>query len=189
MKQIKDLILENGVVTGSDSLKVDSFLNHQIDIYLAEEMAKEWYERFKECGVNKVVTVESSGIALATLTARLFGVPLVCAKKRQSQNVGSDYFSKTVTSFTHGHNYSIFISKKFISENDKILLIDDFLAYGSSLCALSDICKMGGAKVVGAGVAVEKVYKNGGTKLENRGVRVEALAKIKEIKDGNIIFE
>jgi xanthine phosphoribosyltransferase len=190
MKALEDKILSAGCAVGTDVLLVDSFLNHQIDVKIAKEMAREWYMLFKDFGVTKIVTVESSGIALATLAAELFDVPLVFAKKRQSQNVGNDYYSKTVTSFTHGHKYTVFISKKYISPDDKILLIDDFLAYGSSLSALADVCKAGGAELVGAGVAVEKAYKGGGEKLKKRGLCVKSLAKITSVaQDGSIIFE
>ena len=189
MKALIDRILKDGEVLQGGVLKVDGFLNHQIDPSLASLLAKEWYERFKDDGITKIMTIESSGIALGTLVAQLFGVPLVFAKKRQSVNIGADVYKSTVTSFTHGQKYDVFVSKRFISENDRILIVDDFLAYGSALSALIDLCKAAGATVVGAGIAIEKAMQGGRKKCENRGVRLESLAIIKEISDGKIIFE
>ena len=189
MKALKDRILKDGYVLNGEVLKVDSFLNHQIDVSLLSKLADEWYERFKDDGITKIMTIESSGIALGTLVAQRFGATLVYAKKRQSVNIGADVYKSTVTSFTHGQKYDVFVSKRFISENDRILIVDDFLAYGSALCALIDICKAAGACVVGAGIAIEKLANGGRKKCENRGVRVESLAKIKKISANEIVFE
>ncbi len=189
MKLLKDRIIKDGEVLAGEVLKVDSFLNHRLDVELLSELGKEWYSRFNNEGVTKILTIESSGIALACLTAQHFNVPVVYAKKTRSSNLGTDFYSTRVVSYTHGQSYEVLISKKFISADDRILLIDDFLAHGSALKVLINLAELGGATVVGAGVAIEKAYQNGGKDIRSMGYRVESLAKIKAMgSDGSIEF-
>lgn len=188
MKDLKDTIIKQAEVLPGDILKVDSFLNHQIDVELISKCGKEWFEKFKNEGITQILTIESSGIAIATLTAQYFGVPVVYAKKTRSATYGNDFYSTKVVSYTHSQSYEVVVSKKFITPNDKILLIDDFLANGSALKGLITIAEAGGAKVVGAGVVIEKEYENGGKDIRDLGYRIEALAKIKCIENGKIIF-
>lgn len=190
MKLLEDRIKNDGTVLSEEVLKVDSFLNHQLDISLLESLADEWYSLFKDSGVTKILTIESSGIALAALTARKFGVPVVFAKKSKTSNIGDEVYSSKVVSYTRGQAYEVVISKKYVSENDRVLLIDDFLARGSALKVLINLAERGGATVVGAGIAVEKAFQNGGNDIRALGYRIESLAKIKSMrKDGTIEFE
>jgi len=190
MKLLIDRIVNDGKVLSGEVLKVDSFLNHQLDVELLEELAKEWFERFKDCGVTKILTIESSGIALAALTARYFKVPAVFAKKAKSSNIGDELYSSKVVSYTRGQAYEVVVAKSYISKGDRVLLIDDFLAHGSALKVLINLVELGGATVVGAGVAIEKAFQNGGSDIRDLGYRVEALAKIKSMsRDGKIEFD
>lgn len=189
MKLLKDRILKDGKILPGNVLKVDSFLNHQIDVNLLAACADEWYERFKDCGINKIMTVEASGIGIACITAQRFNVPVLFAKKSKSSNIGNDFYSTKVVSFTHGRSYDVIASKSYINANDRFLLIDDFLANGSALRAMTELVKLGGATVVGAGIAIEKAYQNGGEELRKSGLRIESLAKIASMsEDGNIEF-
>ena len=190
MKLLKDKILSDGEVLGGEVLKVDSFLNHKLDVALLSKLGEEWYNRFKDEGITKILTIEASGIALACLTAQYFDVPVVFAKKTRGSNIGNDFYSTRVVSYTHGQSYEVLISKKYIDKNDRILLIDDFLAHGSALKVLINLSELAGATIVGAGVAIEKAYQGGGDAIRSLGYRVEALAKIKSMgEDGSIIFE
>ena len=188
MKKLKDTIINQAEVLPGDILNVDSFLNHQIDIELISECGKMWYEKFKGEGITKILTIESSGIAIACLTAQYFGVPVVYAKKVRSAAYGNDHYSTKVVSYTHSQAYDVAVSKKLITPNDKILLIDDFLANGSAIKGLISLAEMGGAEVVGAGVVIEKEYENGGKNIRDLGYKIESLAKIKCIEDGKIVF-
>lgn len=188
MKLLEDRIVKDGIVKGTDILKVDSFLNHQIDIHLLEEMGKEFKRLFSECQVNKILTIESSGIGIACIAAQSFDVPVVFAKKGKSLNIDDVYTSK-VESFTHGKVYDVMVDKKYLSENDRVLIIDDFLANGKALIGLSDIIKKSGAHLVGAGIAIEKGFQPGGEMLRNMGMRVESLAIIDGMSEENgIVF-
>lgn len=191
MELLENKIKECAEVLPGDVLRVDSFLNHQIDVDLVSKLGKEWYERFKDSGVTKIVTIESSGIGIACIAAQYFGVPVVYAKKTRSSTIGNDYYSTRVVSYTHGQSYEVLISKKYLSSNDRILLIDDFLAHGSALKVLINLSEMSDAKVVGAGVAIEKAYQNGGKDIRAMGYRVESLAKIAsmDIKSGIVFAE
>lgn len=190
MKLLEERILKDGEVLPGNVIKVDSFINHQIDTVLLSECAKEWYEAFKDTGVTKILTIDGSGIGIACLAARYFGVPVLFAKKSSSTSkVSDEFYSTNVISFTHGHEYNVVAKKKFISKEDKILIIDDFLANGSAMRALISLCRLAGASVVGCGVAVEKVYQGGGEYIRRLGYRVESLAKISSMSDdGNIEF-
>ena len=189
MKQLIEKIKKDGVIMPGNVLLVDSFINHQVDVELISACGKEWYERFKDEGITKIMTIESAGIGIACLTAQYFGVPVVYAKKTRSANYGSDFYSTKVVSYTHGQVYEVLVSKKFIQPGDRILLVDDFLANGSAMKVLINLAEMGGAKVVGAGVVIEKAYLRGGKDIRSMGYRIESLAKIKDMSDDGIVFE
>ena len=188
MNFLEERIARNGIVKEGNVLKVDSFLNHQMDTALIDEIGMEFYRRFKDCGITKILTIESAGIGIACITAQYFGVPVVYAKKTRGSNFNTDFYSTKVVSYTHGQVYEVLVSKKFIQPGDRILLIDDFLANGSAMKVLINLAEMGGATVVGAGVIIEKAYQRGGKDIRAMGYRIESLAKIKEMDDGKIIF-
>lgn len=187
MKLLEERILKDGIVSGN-VLKIDSFLNHQIDVNLISKCGEEWYELFKDEGITKILTIESSGIGIACITAQHFGVPVLFAKKTTSVNPGDDYHAVKVVSFTHGNAYKVIAAKQFLTSQDRVLIIDDFLANGTGIKALLDICALAGATVVGCGVAVEKAFQEGGFRIRERGVRLESLAKIKYMSNGKIEF-
>ena len=189
MKLVEDKILKEATVIGGSTVKVDAFLNHQIDVDFINECGKEWYERFKDDGVTKILTIEASGIGIACLAAQQFGVPVVFAKKSRSANMGKSLYSTRVVSYTHGLVYDVNVSKDRISKGDRILIIDDLLANGSALKALIKIAEMAGATVVGAGVIIEKSFQKGGAELRDEGYRIESLAKIKSLESSKIEFE
>ena len=189
MKLLKERILKDGIVVDGEVLKVDSFLNHQMDINLFREFGKEFKRRFEGCEINKILTIESSGIGIACVVAQEFNVPVVFAKKAKSRNIAGEVYSGKVQSFTHGRVYDVMVSKKFLSPQDKILVIDDFLANGCALIGLSEIIKESGAELVGAGIAVEKGFQRGGDLLRNKGIRIESLAIIDKMDAENgIVF-
>ena len=190
MKLLEEKILKDAKVYSGGVLKLNSFLNHQIDVKLADEMAKEWYALFANERITKIVTIEASGIGIACIAALRFGVPVVYAKKTRGAVNPEDTLSARVTSYTHGNTYNVCIAKELISADDKILIIDDLVAGGSALSALFDICKSAGATVAGAGIAIEKTYQGGGARLRARGLRIESLAKISAVNDnGTVVFE
>ena len=190
MKLLEERILKDGRVLPGNVLKVGSFLNHQIDTELVSKLGEEWYRAFGDLGVTKILTIDGSDIGIACITALLFKVPVLFARKSSvSSKVASDCYSTKVVSFTHGHEYNVFAKKDYISKDDKVLIIDDFLANGSAMKALISLCKVAGAEVVGCGVAIEKVFRDGGNSIRNMGYRVESLAKISSISDdGKIEF-
>lgn len=188
MKLLEEKIAAEGTVIGSDILKVDMFLNHQIDPILVDEMGKEFYRLFKDCGATKIVTVESSGISIAVAAARYFAVPALFAKKATHKNVGNDIYTAKCYSFTHGKEYLMNISKKYLSAEDKVLIIDDFLAGGNACNALLDIIEQAGAEVVGIGIAIEKGFQPGGRALREKGYKVRSLAIVDKMNDGEISF-
>lgn len=189
MKLLEERIKRDGRVLSGDVLKVDSFLNHQIDVELLGELGKEWKRLFDGEGVNKIVTIEASGIGIACIAAQYFSCPVVFAKKSKSSNIGNDFYTDSVVSYTHGGTYQVVLSKKYLGKEDRVLIIDDFLANGSALRALCNICEAAGATIVGAGIAVEKAYQGGGDKIRARGVRIESLAKIRSMSESEIVFE
>ena len=172
MELLKQMILSRGIVKSGGILRVDSFLNHQIDINLYREIGKEFYRLFGNENVTKIVTIEASGIGIACLTAQFFDVPVVFAKKSKTSNVTDDNYVGHIYSFTHQCNNDIIINKSYISENDRVLLIDDFLAKGSALEGLIDIVTQAKAHLVGAGTVIEKGFQGGGDKLRQAGIRV-----------------
>lgn len=189
MKLLEDRILKDGHIGADNVLKVDSFLNHQIDVNFVCELGKEFYRLFKDEHITKILTIEASGIGIACLAAQYFGVPVVFAKKTKTINIYSDTYNATVHSYTHKKDYDIVVSKEFLSKEDNVLIIDDFLAKGSALTALLMLIEKAGAKTAGAGIVIEKAYQGGGNLVRDMGIRVESLAKIKSIsqKDG-IVF-
>jgi xanthine phosphoribosyltransferase len=189
MKLLEDRILKDGHIGADNVLKVDSFLNHQIDVNFVCELGKEFYRLFKDENITKILTIEASGIGIACLAAQYFGVPVVFAKKTKTINIYSDTYNATVHSYTHKKDYDIVVSKEFLNKEDNVLIIDDFLAKGSALTALLMLIEKAGAKTAGAGIVIEKAYQGGGNLVRDMGIRVESLAKIKSIseKDG-IVF-
>ncbi len=190
MDALKKKILTDGTAIGSDIVKVDSFLNHQIDIAFMNEIGKEFARIFSDIEVTKIITIEASGIAIAAIAAQYFNnVPVVFAKKSESRNLDPDKYHGEVYSFTKQKVYPIMISKKYISSDDKILILDDFLANGKAALALTGLCKQAGATVQGIGIVIEKGFQGGGHLLrEENHIRVESLAIIDSIADGNITF-
>ena len=176
MELLKERILRDGVVKAGNVLKVDSFLNHQMDIDLFCEIGKELKRLYAGQEVTKILTIEASGIGVACLTAQYFGVPVVFAKKTQTKNIDGEVYTSRVESFTHGRVYDIIVSKRFLTPNDRVLLVDDFLAKGSALEGLCSLVIDSGATLVGAGIVIEKGFQEGGARIRARGVRVESLA-------------
>jgi xanthine phosphoribosyltransferase len=188
MKLLEEKIANEGVSIGTDILKVDMFLNHQLDVNLLEEMGKEFYRLFKDCGATKIVTIESSGIAIAVFAAKYFNLPALFAKKANHKNVGNEIYSAKCYSFTHGKEYTMNVSKKYLNSSDKVLIIDDFMAGGNACNALIDIINQAGAEVVGIGIAIEKGFQPGGKALREKGYKVRSLAIIDSMNDGEISF-
>lgn len=185
---LEERILKDGRVKDGGILKVDSFLNHQMDVSLFGEMAKEFYSLFAGEGINKILTIEASGIGIACITAQAFGCPVIFAKKTKTKNIAGDVYTSKVESFTHGTSYDIIVSKEFLLPGDRILIIDDFLANGAALEGLISLVNAAGASLVGAGIAIEKAFQPGGEKLRSEGVRIESLAKIKSMEGGKLVF-
>ncbi len=178
MNFLEQRIVKDGIVKPNNVLKVDSFLNHQMDISLMEEIGKEFHRRFAKENINKVLTIEASGIGIACFVAKEFGVPMVFAKKSHSINIDSEVYVSEVESFTHKNKNNVIVSKKFLNENDRVLIIDDFLANGCALQGLIAICKAAGASVEGIGIVIEKGFQIGGQVIRNLGVHLESLAII-----------
>ncbi|MDR2022315.1 MAG: xanthine phosphoribosyltransferase [Hungatella sp.] len=191
MQLLKDRIRKDGKIKSGDVLKVDSFLNHQMDIKLFVEIGKEFKRRFADYEVNKILTIEASGIGIACIVAQYFDVPVVFAKKSKTKNIAGDVYTTQVESFTHGRTYDIMVAKEFLGASDKVLLIDDFLANGKALEGLAAIVKDSGAKLVGAGIVVEKGFQPGGDRLRAEGIRVESLAIVESMDEttGTICFQ
>lgn len=189
MKLLEDRIRRDGTIRGTDVLKVDRFLNHQMDIALINELGKEFHRLFADCGVNKILTIEASGIGIACLTAQYFNVPVIFAKKNKTKNIAGDVYTSKVESFTHGKVYDIIVSKEFLGPQDRVLLIDDFLANGSALQGLIKLVQDAGATLVGAGICVEKAFQPGGDLIRSMGVRVESLARVKSMDESTNSIE
>ena len=190
MKLLEERIRKDGTVKAGNVLKVDSFLNHQMDIDLLNEMGKEWARLFADRKITKILTVEASGIGIACVAAQHFHVPVVFAKKSQSVNIDGEVYSTKIESFTHKRVYDVIVSKKFLHPEDHILIIDDFLANGCALEGLIDIVNKAGASVEGVGIAVEKGFQKGGDLIRSKGIRVESLAIVESMDDktGEIVF-
>lgn len=181
MNFLEEKILQDGVIKEGNILKVDSFLNHQIDIDIMRQMAYEFKRRFKGVEVNKVLTIEASGIAIATLLGHLYDVPVVFAKKNQTANSTDDKYISQAYSFTHKKMNNVFVSKPYLHDTDKVLIVDDFLADGQAAHALIDIVHQAGGQVAGIGIAIEKGQQPGGTLLRNEGYRVESIAIVESM--------
>ena len=189
MKLLEERIRTDGRIYPGNILKVDGFLNHQIDVTLMDKIGEAFYEKYKDCGVTKVLTIEASGIAIAYAAARCFGVPLLFAKKSQSMNLGKDLYVAKVHSYTYQKDYQVLLSKRYLSAEDRVLIVDDFLATGNAMLGLTDLCKMAGATVAGIGICIEKAFQNGGKELRDMGFSVTSLAMIDHMTDdGDIVF-
>ena len=180
MELLEERIRRDGKIRGGDVLKVDSFLNHQMDVSLFAEIGKEFRRLFGDCGVTKILTIEAAGIGIACVTAQFFGCPVIFAKKN---NIAGDVYTSKVESFTHGKVYDIIVAREFLRPEDRVLLIDDFLANGSALQGLIKLVEDAGATLVGAGICVEKAFQPGGDRIRSMGVRVESLARIKSMSE------
>lgn len=190
MKALEEKILQEGQVYPGNVLKVGSFINHQIDVPFMCECGKEFYNLFKDEGVNKVLTIEASGIAIATLSAMYFECPLVFAKKSKTSNVADNVYSSDVKSYTHNCVNHVLIEKDYLNPGDKVLVIDDFLAHGEALTGLFDLIHQAGAEVVGAGILIEKAFQNGGASLREQGYHIESLARVASMdaETGTVTF-
>lgn len=190
MELLKERIRKDGKVKEGNVLKVDSFLNHQMDVRLFREIGKEFKRRFAGEEINKILTIEASGIGIACVVAEEFDVPVVFAKKTQTKNIAGDVYTSKVESFTHGRVYDIIVSKEFLGKGDKVLLIDDFLANGKALEGLAKLVELSGAELVGAGIVVEKGFQVGGDLIRSRGIHLESLAIVESMNDktGEIVF-
>ncbi len=189
MRLLEERILKDGRVMEGDVLKVDGFLNHQMDVRLFQAMAEEWKRLFAGCEINKILTIEASGIGIACIAGLTFNCPVVFAKKTKTRNIAGDVYRTQVKSYTHNNISEVIVSKQFLGAGDRLLLIDDFLANGAALSGLLDLAAMAGAQVIGAGIAIEKAYQPGGKLLRERGLRIESLARISAMDDsGRIEF-
>ena len=190
MELLKDRIRKDGKIKAGNILKVDSFLNHQMDTDLFTEIGKEFKRRFQDAEVTKILTIEASGIGIACIAAQSFRVPVVFAKKTQTKNIAGDVYTTKVQSYTHGRIYDIIVAKEFLGKGDKVLLIDDFLANGKALGGLIDLVEVSGAELAGAGIVIEKGFQAGGDALRKRGIRLESLAIVESMdeKTGSIVF-
>lgn len=189
MKLLEERIVKDGQVRPGNIIKVDSFLNHQLDVNLLDEIGKEFYRIYKDDGINKILTIEASGIAIACMTARYFDVPVVFAKKAKSKNLDGEVFTSTVHSFTYGKDYDITLAKKFLGPEDRVLILDDFMAVGKAMHGLLDVCEQAGATVCGIGITIEKGFQSGGDSLRAAGYKLTSLAIVEGVdEEGNIIF-
>ena len=190
MQLLKDRIRKDGKIKEGNVLKVDSFLYHQMDVKLFQEIGKEFKRRFADEEITKILTIEASGIGIACVAAEVFDVPVVFAKKTQTKNIAGDVYTTKVESFTHGRVYDIIVSKEFLGKGDKVLLIDDFLANGKALEGLAELVTKSGAELVGAGVVIEKGFQVGGDIIRSKGIHLESLAIVESMdeKTGEVVF-
>ena len=190
MKLLEARILKDGKISKGNVLKVDSFLNHQLDVSLLSEIGAELKNKYSDCGITKILTIEASGIGVGCMVAQFFNCPLLFAKKTKTINIKGDVYKSSVESFTHQCVYDIIVSKDFLSSDDTVLIVDDFLAKGNALNGLIDIVNQSGAHLAGCGIAIEKAFQGGGDKLRSKGIRVESMAIIEEMdcENGSITF-
>lgn len=190
MKLLEERILKDAVVRPENVLKVDSFLNHQMDVALFEEMAKEWKRLFSAKHINKILTIEASGIGIAAIAASVFRVPVVFAKKAKSINLDDNNYCTKIQSYTHANIYDVIVSKKFLTKEDHVLIIDDFLANGCALLGLLELVELSGATVEGIGIAIEKGFQKGGSEIRAKGIQLESLAIVESMNadTGEIVF-
>lgn len=190
MQLLKDRIRKDGKIKEGNVLKVDSFLNHQMDVKLFQEIGKEFKRRFEGEEITKILTIEASGIGIACVAAEVFDVPVVFAKKTQTKNIAGDVYTTKVESFTHGRVYDIIVSREFLGKGDKVLLIDDFLANGKALEGLAQLVQDAGATLVGAGIVIEKGFQRGGDVIREKGIHLESLAIVESMDPttGEVVF-
>lgn len=188
MKLLKKKIIEMGEIKSNSILKVDLFLNHQLDVELLNAIGKEFYERFQERGVTKILTIEASGIAISAIAAQYFKVPVVFAKKVPSQNLDLDTYETDVFSYTKKASYKVRVARKLLSFEDRVLILDDFLAQGQAALGLMNLVEQSGATLAGVGIVIEKGFQDGGQTLRESGVHLESLAIIEDLENGQIIF-
>ena len=188
MKLLEERIAKDGRVIGTEILKVDSFLNHQIDVNLLDEIGKELYRLFKDRQITKVITIEASGIAIAVSAARYFNVPCVFAKKARSLNIGKDVYRSKVHSFTYDNDYDITMSQSYLNSDDTVLIVDDFLANGAALKGMISICEQASASIGGIGICIEKGFQPGGDEIRSKGYPLESLAIIESMSEEGIVF-
>lgn len=190
MELLKDKICTHGKINEGRIIQVDSFLNHQLDIQLFNEMGKEFKRRFSGKEITKILTIETSGIAIASITAQYFNyIPVVFAKKHAGLNMSSKVYETKVYSYTKNQEYTIKVSKEFLNPNDKVLIIDDFLASGCAVLGLLELLNQSGAEVVGVGIAIEKTFQEGRRLIEEKGIQLESLAIIESIQEDRVIFK
>jgi xanthine phosphoribosyltransferase len=189
MKLLEDRIRKDGIVKPGNVLKVDSFLNHQMDVNLFAQMGDEWKRLFEGEKIDKILTIEASGIGIACVAAERFGVPVVFAKKTQSVNIDGEVYATKVESFTKKRVYDVIVSKKYLQKGEKILIIDDFLANGCAVAGLIDLIQNAGAEVVGVGIAIEKGFQNGGKHIREMGIRLESLAIVESMDDATGVIQ
>lgn len=188
MEILERAILEKGKVLNGGVLKVGAFLNNQIDVNLISAMGKDIYEKFKDCGVTKILTVEASGIAIAVITAQFFNCNTLFAKKSKTANVDGELYSSKCFSFTHKNENNLIVPKEYLNKNDTVLIVDDFLAHGEAVNSLTDIVKQSGAKLAGVSVAIEKGFQGGGDELRKKGINLYSLAIIDSMENGQVVF-
>lgn len=190
MELLKKKIIDEGEVYEGNILKVDCFLNHRIDVPFLKEVCREFHRLFKDAGVNKILTIEASGIAIGTLVAQEFACPLVFAKKTKTKNIAGEVYTTPVESFTHGTTYNIMVSKRFLGQGDRVLIVDDFLAIGNAMRGLIDLVAKSGAALAGCGAVIEKGFQHGGDALRSENINLQSLAIIDEMnaETGEIIF-
>lgn len=188
MKQLEEMILKEGKVLPGDILKVGGFLNQNIDTDLLTQMGEEIARLYDGCGVNKILTIEASGIAIAAAAGMAMGVPVLFAKKHRTSNVDGSVYTTVVHSFTHDEDYNVVVSRDYLTSSDRVLLIDDFLANGQALNGLIDLCKQAGAELVGVAIAIEKCFTGAGDAFRAKGVRLESLAMIESMTDCEVTF-
>ncbi len=188
MRLLEERILRDGKVRPGGILKVDGFLNHQMDIELFSALAREWHAAYKNDNVNKILTIEASGIGLACIAAQEFGCPVLFAKKSKTKNIDGSVYTTRVKSYTHGNIYDVIVAKEYLLSTDRVLIIDDFLANGAALEGLCDLVRQAGATLVGAGIAVEKAFQPGGERLRAQGLRIESLARVASMSDDSLTF-
>lgn len=190
MQVLIDRIRKDGIVKPGNVLKVDRFLNHQMDIELFKAIGQEFKRRFSDVGINKILTIEASGIGIACIAAEYFQVPVVFAKKTKTKNIAGDVYTTKVESFTHGTVYDIIVAQEFLGKGDKVLIIDDFLANGKALEGLVELIRNSGAELAGAGIVIEKGFQDGGARIREMGIRLESLAIVESMdaQTGEIVF-
>ena len=188
MELLEQKIKQSGKVIGTEILKVDGFLNHQLDIALLCELGKDVYNHYQNCAVNKILTVEASGIAYAVMTAQFFDCPVVFAKKKGARNQDASVYTANVHSFTHGNDNVIAVDSRYLTAADRVLVMDDFLAHGEALRGLVDIVRQSGATLVGAAVAIEKGFQGGGDDLRQKGINIYSQAIVERMSEQEIVF-